>query len=94
MNQQQTTPICGFSAANQDLIDNHNTSAHLYSEQELIKSICRDVRQDYLVDHVRKSELEKKRKSLKTKYCEMAKNLQKDNWMYSSVDDILQGKTK
>ena len=48
----------------------------------------------FQVDHVRKSELEKKRKSLRTKYCEMAKNLQKDNWMYSSVDDILQGKTK
>ena len=48
----------------------------------------------FQVDHVRKSELEKKRKYLRTKYCEMAKNLQKDNWMYSSVDDILQGKTK
>ena len=48
----------------------------------------------FQVDHVRKSELEKKRKFLRTKYCEMAKNLQKDNWMYSSVDDILQGKTK
>lgn len=30
---------------------------------------------------------------LKQQYIELAKSIQKDNWMYPPVDDILQGKT-
>lgn len=38
--------------------------------------------------------LERKRKQIKEKYSKMAKDLEQTSWMYPSVDEILQGKSK
>lgn len=100
MSALYTTPECGYSTVSSSKLKELEKKGDKQEDKERLKEIKKaeaillEMERDYLADRVISEVFERRRKQVKEKYSKMAKELEKTNWMYPSIDDILQGKTK